>query len=56
MEGKPKRDLIKFWGVRFVFLVNGQAGKFCLVNFFMHIGSSIGLFGIVSASVHNDFS
>ncbi|OWA51555.1 P2X purinoceptor 4 [Hypsibius exemplaris] len=47
-NGKSRRDLVKFWGIRFVFLVNGLAGKFSIVHFLMHVGSSIGLFGIAS--------
>ncbi|OWA51558.1 P2X purinoceptor 4 [Hypsibius exemplaris] len=47
-DGKARRDLIKFWGIRFVFLVSGRAGKFYSVNFILHVGSSIGLFSCAS--------
>ncbi|XP_055336564.1 LOW QUALITY PROTEIN: P2X purinoceptor 4-like [Paramacrobiotus metropolitanus] len=47
-KGGNRRDLVKFWGIRFIFIVTGQAGKFSIVPFVMHLGSSLGLFGIVS--------
>ncbi|GAU96409.1 hypothetical protein RvY_07861 [Ramazzottius varieornatus] len=48
MHGNMRRDLIKSWGIRFVFNVQGVAGKFSAVNFWMNLGSGIGLLGIAS--------
>ncbi|GAU94606.1 hypothetical protein RvY_06346-2 [Ramazzottius varieornatus] len=48
-SGVNHRDVIKYWGIRFVFLVGGQAGKFSLVDFALHLGSSLGLLGLASA-------
>ncbi|OQV12381.1 P2X purinoceptor 4 [Hypsibius exemplaris] len=47
-SGKSRRDLVKLWGIRFVFNVNGRAGKFSAVNFAMNLGSGLGLLGIAS--------
>ncbi|OQV12081.1 P2X purinoceptor 4 [Hypsibius exemplaris] len=47
-NGKDRRDLIKLWGIRFVFNVSGRAGRFSAVNFLLTIGSGIGLLGLAS--------
>ncbi|XP_055353255.1 P2X purinoceptor 4-like isoform X2 [Paramacrobiotus metropolitanus] len=47
-NGTTRRDLVKLWGIRFVFNVNGRAGKFSPVNFLLNLGSGIGLLGIAS--------
>ena len=46
-DGGLRRDLVKYWGIGFVFLVGGEAGKFCFVNFILHVTSSLGLLGLV---------
>ncbi|GAU94834.1 hypothetical protein RvY_06544 [Ramazzottius varieornatus] len=48
-NGTFHRDLAKYWGIRFVFLVAGKAGKFSTVHFILHVGSSLGLLGLASA-------
>ncbi|XP_055338957.1 P2X purinoceptor 4-like [Paramacrobiotus metropolitanus] len=47
-SGIQRRDLVKLWGIRFVFNVNGRAYKFSPVNFAMNLGSGLGLLGIAS--------
>ncbi|OWA51563.1 P2X purinoceptor 4 [Hypsibius exemplaris] len=47
-DGFNRRDLVKYWGIRFVFLVSGRAGMFYPVNFILHVGSSVGLFSCAS--------
>ena len=47
-NGQSFRDLVKVWGIRFVFSVSGTAGKFSAVHFVLTLGSGIGLMGLVS--------
>jgi len=42
------RDLFKVYGIRFLFLVTGQAGKFSLVPLLINIGSGLALLSIAS--------
>jgi hypothetical protein len=39
------RDLYKVYGIRFIFLVTGQAGKFDIVPLLINIGSGLALTG-----------
>eukprot|EP01114_Cavostelium_apophysatum_P019518 TRINITY_DN6315_c0_g1_i1.p1 TRINITY_DN6315_c0_g1~~TRINITY_DN6315_c0_g1_i1.p1 ORF type:complete len:408 (-),score=56.90 TRINITY_DN6315_c0_g1_i1:51-1274(-) len=47
------RDLYKVYGLRFIFLVGGKAGKFNVVPLFINIGSGLALLGV--ATVVADF-
>jgi hypothetical protein len=42
------RTLVKYYGVRMVFVVTGIAGRFDVVALFIAIGSGIGLFSVAS--------
>ena len=55
VEGVSHRDLMKLWGIRFIFNVNGRAGQFCAVTFFLNVGSGLGLLGLVSAPCQRVF-
>ena len=47
-DGNARRNLYKFYGIKFIFTVYGEARKFSAENFAMNLGSGIGLLGIVS--------
>eukprot|EP01116_Phalansterium_solitarium_P001440 TRINITY_DN11237_c0_g1_i2.p1 TRINITY_DN11237_c0_g1~~TRINITY_DN11237_c0_g1_i2.p1 ORF type:complete len:425 (-),score=130.85 TRINITY_DN11237_c0_g1_i2:222-1496(-) len=47
------RDLLKVFGIRFIFLVSGQAGKFDFVPLLINIGSGLALLSI--ATLISDF-
>ena len=47
-DGVDKRVLYKAYGIRFVFSVTGQAGKFSFVPMMLNIGSGLALLSIVS--------
>ncbi|XP_064633539.1 P2X purinoceptor 4-like isoform X2 [Lineus longissimus] len=51
--GVKKRTLVKAYGIRFVILVEGQGGKFDIVELLLNLGSGIGLLAI--ASVISEF-
>ena len=42
------RDLVKVFGVRFLFQVNGQGGKFNFVSLTTSLGAGLGLLGIAT--------
>ena len=48
-DGSRRRTLYKYYGIRFVFLVYGKAGRFSPEEFALNLGSGIGLLGLVSA-------
>ncbi|KAL3314668.1 purinergic receptor P2X, ligand-gated ion channel, partial [Cichlidogyrus casuarinus] len=45
-KGVESRDLIKAVGIRFLFFVDGKAGKFHILPLTMNIGSSLALLGL----------
>jgi len=47
------RDLIKVFGIRFIFLINGRAGKFNIVPLIINIGAGLALLGV--ATIISDF-
>ena len=48
------RTLHKAIGIRFIFLVEGKAGKLNFIPLFVNIGSGLGLLAIVSVYFKND--
>lgn len=47
-DGTLSRELIKAYGILFVFTLDGEAGKFSVVPLFLNIGAGLALLGIVS--------
>ncbi|OQV14284.1 P2X purinoceptor 4 [Hypsibius exemplaris] len=46
--GEERRTLMKVYGIRFVFYVSGQAGKFSIVPFLTNIGAGLALLHVVT--------
>ena len=46
-NGSARRNLYKFYGIKFVFTTYAEARKLSAENLAMNIGSGIGLLGIV---------
>ncbi|EDQ92249.1 uncharacterized protein MONBRDRAFT_31366 [Monosiga brevicollis MX1] len=44
----PARDLYKVYGLRFVFVVSGTAGRFSMVPLLVALGSGLGLLGLAT--------
>ncbi|XP_055332672.1 P2X purinoceptor 4-like isoform X2 [Paramacrobiotus metropolitanus] len=47
-DGTRKRSLYKFYGIRFVFMVYSEAGKFDAETFALNVGSAVGLLGLTT--------
>ncbi|OQV24654.1 P2X purinoceptor 4 [Hypsibius exemplaris] len=47
-DGTRRRTLYKFYGIKFVFMVYGKAGRFSPEELAMNLGSGIGLLGIAT--------
>ena len=48
VEGVTQRTLIKAYGLKFIIVVTGRAGKFNIVPLLITIGSGIGLLSIAT--------
>ncbi|EDV21626.1 uncharacterized protein TRIADDRAFT_59819 [Trichoplax adhaerens] len=48
VNNKLHRDLIKAYGIRFVFIIVGRAGRFSVVPLLLNIGSGLALLAIAS--------
>lgn len=46
--GDSQRDLIKAYGILFIFTVSGRAGKFSIVPLVLNIGAGVALLSVVS--------
>eukprot|EP00049_Salpingoeca_infusionum_P019295 m.361227 g.361227 ORF g.361227 m.361227 type:complete len:431 (+) comp19430_c0_seq1:93-1385(+) len=48
VEQNPTRDLYKVYGLRFIFVISGTAGKFDFVPLLVTFGSGLGLLGLAT--------